>query len=81
MPFIDPKGFIYSKKYHDEQYEYRHVHLTPEAAELISTDHLMSEDEWRRLGVRQSAGWEHYMFHDPEKHILLFRRPLKRTQT
>jgi hypothetical protein len=32
--------------------------------------------EWRRLGVQQSRGWEHYAFHRPEPHILLFRRPL-----
>ena len=26
----------------------------------------------------QSVGWEHYMIHDPERHVLLFRRPLPR---
>jgi hypothetical protein len=37
---------------------------------------LMSENEWRSIGVQQSRGWEHYAFHRPEPHILLFRRPL-----
>ena len=34
--------------------------------------HLMSEEEWRRLGVQQSLGWVHYMIHEPEPHVLLF---------
>ncbi|KAI3380278.1 hypothetical protein SNEBB_007685, partial [Seison nebaliae] len=38
---------------------------------------LMSEDEWRLLGVQQSRGWIHYMVHPPEPHVLLFRRPKK----
>ncbi len=34
----------------------------------------MTEAEWRGLGVQQSQGWIHYMIHEPEPHILLFRR-------
>jgi len=26
------------------------------------------------LGVQQSGGWVHYMIHEPEPHLLLFRR-------
>lgn len=37
----------------------------------------MSETEWRSLGVQQSHGWIHYLIHDPEPHILLFRRPIQ----
>jgi cyclin-dependent kinase regulatory subunit CKS1 len=37
---------------------------------------LLTETEWRALGVQQSPGWEHYERHDPEPHILLFRRAL-----
>ena len=37
---------------------------------------LLSENEWRSLGVQQSRGWVHYEIHKPEPHILLFRRPL-----
>ena len=36
---------------------------------------LLSEMEWRSLGVQQSRGWVHYEIHRPEPHILLFRRP------
>jgi len=41
----------------------------------ISKDHLMTETEWRNLGVQQSPGWIHYMIHQPEPHVLLFKRP------
>jgi cyclin-dependent kinase regulatory subunit CKS1 len=37
---------------------------------------LLSEEEWRALGVTQSRGWTHYAVHKPEPHILLFKRPL-----
>ena len=67
---------IYSPKYCDSQYEYRHVFLPPGLAKLVPGSHLMSESEWRNLGVRQSIGWEHYMIHNPEPHILLFRRSI-----
>ena len=40
-------------------------------------NHLMTETEWRNLGVQQSPGWIHYMFHTPEPHVLLFRREKK----
>ena len=36
---------------------------------------LLSEIEWRALGVTMSRGWLHYAIHRPEPHILLFRRP------
>uniref|UniRef100_A0A8C2KFV7 Cyclin-dependent kinases regulatory subunit n=1 Tax=Cyprinus carpio TaxID=7962 RepID=A0A8C2KFV7_CYPCA len=45
-------------------------------SKLVPSSHLMSEEEWRGLGVQQSQGWIHYMIHKPEPHILLFRRPL-----
>ncbi|KAI8354764.1 hypothetical protein B0O80DRAFT_497975 [Mortierella sp. GBAus27b] len=34
----------------------------------------LSEAEWRFLGVRMSRGWANYARHDPELHILMFRR-------
>ena len=66
----------YSDKYNDDEYEYRHVMLPKELAEFAPKNRLMAEVEWRSLGVRQSPGWVHYILHGPEKHILLFRRPL-----
>ncbi|XP_073734365.1 cyclin-dependent kinases regulatory subunit 2 [Callorhinus ursinus] len=70
------KQIYYSDKYFDEHYEYRHVMLPRELSKQVPKTHLMSEEEWRRLGVQQSLGWVHYMIHEPEPHILLFRRPL-----
>uniref|UniRef100_A0A3Q2XA36 Cyclin-dependent kinases regulatory subunit n=1 Tax=Haplochromis burtoni TaxID=8153 RepID=A0A3Q2XA36_HAPBU len=54
----------------------QHVVLPREMTKYIPKSHLMSEEEWRQLGVQQSQGWIHYMIHEPEPHILLFRRPL-----
>ncbi|XP_009883972.1 PREDICTED: cyclin-dependent kinases regulatory subunit 2 [Charadrius vociferus] len=54
----------------------KHVMLPRELSKQVPKSHLMSEEEWRRLGVQQSLGWVHYMIHEPEPHILLFRRPL-----
>ena len=66
----------YSEKYFDDVYEYRHAILPNVTAKLIPRAQLMSEEEWRSLGVQQSKGWIHYMIHKPEPYILLFRRPL-----
>ena len=55
---------------------FRHVILPHDIAKLVPKTHLMTETEWRNLGVQQSPGWIHYMVHSPEPHILLFRRPL-----
>eukprot|EP00126_Sphaerothecum_destruens_P001853 Sdes_comp15281_c0_seq1m4131 len=65
----------YSDKYYDEEYEYRHVILPSDIAKVVPKNRLLSESEWRNLGVQQSRGWVHYMIHKPEPHILLFRRP------
>ncbi|XP_030760616.1 cyclin-dependent kinases regulatory subunit-like [Sitophilus oryzae] len=68
------QNIYYSAKYYDDQFEYRHVVLPKELVRYVPKTHLMSEDEWRRLGVQQSKGWIHYMTHAPEPHILLFKR-------
>ncbi|XP_068108606.1 cyclin-dependent kinases regulatory subunit 1 [Hyperolius riggenbachi] len=73
---MSAKNIHYSDKYDDDCYEYRHVMLPKDIAKLVPKTHLMSETEWRNLGVQQSQGWVHYMIHEPEPHILLFRRPL-----
>lgn len=65
---------LYSDKYYDDKYEYRHVILPKDLARLVPTSRLMSESEWRQLGVQQSQGWVHYMIHKPEPHVLLFKR-------
>lgn len=82
---------VYSKRYSDMTHQYRyennnfcfkyfklfsHVILPKGISKWIPTGRLMKESEWRTLGVVQSPGWTHYMIHDPEPHILLFKRPL-----
>lgn len=44
---------------------YRHVILPPDIAKHVPKSHLMTETEWRNLGVQQSPGWVHYMMHSP----------------
>ncbi|KAH7107597.1 CKS-domain-containing protein [Auriculariales sp. MPI-PUGE-AT-0066] len=74
----------YSERYSDDHYEYRHVILpkgmlkylpqnlfSPEDPNVMR---LLSESEWRGIGITQSLGWEHYEVHAPEPHVLLFRR-------
>ncbi|KAH7373286.1 hypothetical protein KP509_17G048400 [Ceratopteris richardii] len=70
----------YSEKYFDDVYEYRHVKLPPEIAKLLPKNRLLTENEWRALGVQQSRGWVHYAIHRPEPHIMLFRRQLSSQQ-
>jgi len=75
----------YSERYSDDEYEYRHVILPKPLFKLIpkqffnpddsGTLRLLSEAEWRGIGITQSLGWEHYEVHAPEPHVLLFRRP------
>merc|ERR1711997_45313 len=70
------KEIEYSEKYCDDSFEYRHVILPRSLKNQIPRNRLMSEQEWRGIGVTQSRGWMHYMLHSPEPHILLFRRPI-----
>ncbi|PSK60501.1 cyclin-dependent kinases regulatory subunit [Elsinoe australis] len=75
----------YSSRYSDDYYEYRHVQLPKQMLKAIPKDYfdgqrgtlkLLWEEEWRALGITQSLGWEHYEVHEPEPHILLFKRPI-----
>lgn len=75
----------YSPRYSDDNFEYRHVMLPKAMLKVIPSDYfnsevgtlrILTEDEWRGLGITQSLGWEHYECHAPEPHILLFKRPL-----
>jgi len=75
----------YSDRYTDDHYEYRHVILPKQLLKMVpksffnpdetGTLRLLSEAEWRGIGITQSPGWEHYEVHAPEPHVLLFRRP------
>lgn len=65
---------LYSEKYRDDTYEYRHVILPRALAAKVPTGQLLTETEWRALGISQSIGWIHYATAPKEPHILLFRR-------
>ncbi|XP_077216681.1 cyclin-dependent kinases regulatory subunit 1-like [Tasmannia lanceolata] len=75
MPEIE-----YSEKYFDDIFEYRHVVLPRDVAKILPKNVLLTEEEWRGIGVQQSRGWVHYAIHRPEPHIMLFRRPLNYEQ-
>ena len=80
-----PSEITYSPTYPDGTYNYRHVTLTRRAAKEAweLTHHgkcLLTDPQWRGLGVVQSRGWEHYEIHLREPHILLFRRLLVPSQ-
>lgn len=67
----------YGEKYSDDMYEYRHVKLPKKLMALVPTrlkGKLLTEFQWRSLGIQMSPGWEHYLLHRPEPHIFLFRR-------
>ena len=63
----------YSERYSDDEYEYRHVILPKPLFKMIpktlfnpdksGTLRLLSEQEWRGIGITQSLGWEHYEVH------------------
>lgn len=56
-----PSEIEYSEKYFDDFYEYRHVVLPKEVYKKITNKgKLLSEPEWRNIGVQQSRGWVHY---------------------
>jgi len=53
----------YSEKYADTANEYRHVILPKDLAKTLPKNRLLSESEWRGIGVQQSRGWMHYAIH------------------
>ena len=61
---MSKKDIYYSDKYTDDKFEYRHVMLPKDLAKLVPKTHLMSEAEWRNLGVQQSLGRRlpHFLF-------------------
>jgi len=74
-----PNEIDYSERYQDDKHIYRHVTLTKDAYKAMrqltgDKRRLLTESEWRGIGVVQSAGWEHYELFGKEPHILLYRR-------
>jgi cyclin-dependent kinase regulatory subunit CKS1 len=39
------------------------VILPKEIAKNLPKSRLLTDEEWRNLGVQQSRGWEHYAVH------------------
>jgi cyclin-dependent kinase regulatory subunit CKS1 len=65
---------VYSDKYYDDKFEFRHVSLPKDIASKVPSGRLLTEYEWRSFGIQMSRGCIHYGNHKPEPHILLFRR-------
>jgi cyclin-dependent kinase regulatory subunit CKS1 len=73
----------YSDKYSDDEHEYRHVILPKPLFKLIpkqyfnsddsGTLRLLSEEEWRGIGITQSLGWVHYEVHGIFRYVLAHR--------
>lgn len=61
--------------------DFRHVITPSNYRKYIPTGRLLSEAEWRSLGIQMSPGWEHYCIHNPEPYIFLFRRPTKKQES
>ena len=40
-----------------------HVILPKELAKTLPKSRLLTENEWRGIGVQQSRGWQHYALH------------------
>ena len=51
MPHF-PDEIEYSEKYEDESYEYRHVLLPKHIFKKMQRGRLLTENEWRSLGVQ-----------------------------
>ena len=53
----------------------RHVTIPPALLPLLpKNNRLMSEPQWRAIGIQQSRGWEHYTSFEHEPRVLPFRR-------
>lgn len=52
-----PQHIQYSERYTDDEYEYRHVILPHDLAKLCPRGRLLSEEEWRALGLQMSKSY------------------------
>ncbi|CAO3564748.1 unnamed protein product [Mortierella alpina] len=79
----------YGDVYYDSKYEYRNVTLPKIMLSFIDRKfmefpenpycnvlRILTEDEWREVGITMSQYWVNWMRHEPEPHVLLFRRPV-----
>merc|ERR1719219_2374625 len=69
--------FKYSKKYYDDEFEYRHIKLPENVLNKIPNPPvLLSQTDMKNIGLNLSDGWINYLRHKPEPHIILVRRCL-----
>lgn len=47
----------------------RYVVLPGDMAKLVPKTHLMTESEWRNLGIRMTPGWVNYMRHHSSMYL------------
>eukprot|EP00834_Sanchytrium_tribonematis_P003479 NODE_134_length_16603_cov_0.784052.p16 type:complete len:109 gc:universal NODE_134_length_16603_cov_0.784052:14113-14439(+) len=69
--------FIYPKSYLTichQNFKVFLIYLDPTSRPGKIKPRLLSEEELRSIGVQQSTGWINFGIHNPEPHILLFRR-------
>jgi len=68
--------FDYTDNYADDTHEYRQVIVNNRdiQARLPYPARILTENEWRSIGIAQSAGWIHYAVYKTEPNVLLFRR-------
>lgn len=71
----------HSAKFVDDVFEYRfvvlpllHPFLELERSHRSAWERMLSEAEWRSLGIRQTRGWAHVGYSRNEANVLLFRR-------
>ncbi|KAF9957926.1 hypothetical protein BGZ72_001151 [Mortierella alpina] len=83
------RAIEYGDIYYDSKYEYRNVTLPKIMLSFIDRRfmefpdnpycnvlRILTEEEWREVGITMSQYWVNWMRHDPEPHVLLFRRPV-----
>ena len=75
-----PKEIEHSEKYYDELNEYKHVVLTERAAYALPRHRCLRPNEYQKFGIMQTPGWVHYFSVPHERHILMFKRPLRTNQ-
>jgi len=51
------------------------VPMTADVIHIVPIGRKLTEREWRSLGINMSDGWQNYMVHNPQRSVLLFRRP------
>jgi len=70
-----PNEIEYSETYSDDQYFYRNVRLTKDVFKKIpQKGKIMTEEQWRSLGIKGSKGWQHYCIYHPELSVIMLRK-------